>query len=452
MGERTPLGANYRKVFSASVISNLGDGMAQVGYPWLASAITRNPLLIALVGVMQRLPWLIFTLPAGVITDRQDRRRLMVRMDLLRGAVTAVVAVVVLTTSNLPKPSQVDQVVGTRAGLYVAILAAVLLLGFAEVLRDNSAETILPAVVAPDQLERANGRMWSMEMVANTFAGPPLGSLLLSVSFFLPFVVDAGSFFAAAGLVALLVGQFRAKPRVLANDAVDPAAAAVAAAPAAAPSWRTDLVEGFRWLWRHPLLRPLAITLGCMNALGAMQFASFVLFAQEVLHTSPLQFSILGFGAAAGGIVGGWISSWISRTLGAGRSLLMAMGATIVTGVIIGSTSWWPTVLIVEFFVTLGTIVWNVITVSLRQQIIPDHLLGRVNSVYRFFGWGMAPIGGALGGLVMVVGDRWVSREMSLRLPWFAAAILTIPVILYAAPKLTSKHIAEARAAAESTP
>ncbi|HQV59042.1 MAG TPA: MFS transporter, partial [Ilumatobacteraceae bacterium] len=168
MGERRPLGANYRKVFSASVISNLGDGMAQVGYPWLASALTRNPLLIALVGVMQRLPWLIFTLPAGVITDRQDRRRLMVRMDLLRGVVTSVVAVVVLTTSNLPKPSQVDQVVGTRTALYLAILVAVLLLGFAEVLRDNSAQTILPAVVEPDQLERANGRMWSMEMVANT--------------------------------------------------------------------------------------------------------------------------------------------------------------------------------------------------------------------------------------------------------------------------------------------
>lgn len=440
MGERRPLGANYRKVFSASVISNLGDGMAQVGYPWLASALTRNPLLIALVGVMQRLPWLIFTLPAGVITDRQDRRRLMVRMDLLRGVVTSVVAVVVLTTSNLPKPSQVDQVVGTRTALYLAILVAVLLLGFAEVLRDNSAQTILPAVVEPDQLERANGRMWSMEMVANTFAGPPLGSLLLSASFFLPFVVDAGSFFVAAGLIALLVGQFRAKPRPPSDAAVDPAA------PLAA-SWRTDLKEGFRWLWQHPLLRPLAITLGCMNALGAMQFASFVLFAQEVLHTSPLQFSILGFGAAAGGIVGGWTASWVSRTLGPGRSLLFTMASTIVTGIIIGSTSWWPTVLIVEFFITLGTITWNVITVSLRQQIIPDHLLGRVNSVYRFFGWGMGPLGGALGGLVMVIGAHWVSREMSLRLPWFAAAVLTVPVILYAAPKLTTRHIEAARAA-----
>ena len=434
------LGPNYRKVFTASVISNLGDGIAQIGYPWLASAVTRNPLLIALVGVFQRLPWLIFSLPAGVITDRYDRRKLMVRMDVLRGVVTTGVAVVVLGTSNLPKPDALDDVTGTRAGLFVAILGAGLLLGFAEVLRDNSAQTILPAIVAAEDLEKANGRMWSTEMVANTFAGPPLGSLLLTASFFLPFAVDAGSFFVAAGLVALLSGQYLATPK----GATD------AATLAAAASWRTDLVEGFRWLWAHPLLRPLAITLGCINALGNLQLASFVLFAQEVLHTSPLVFSILGFGAAAGGIVGGWAAAAVTRKLGTGPSRVFVMASAVVTGIVLGTTSWWPMFLIVEFFVSIGVMVWNVITVSLRQEIIPDHLLGRVNSVYRFFGWGMIPIGSALGGLVVLLGEVWFSRTMALRLPWFVAAALTVPVLIYAAPKLTSAKIAAARAAAGS--
>src|SRR6188472_591149 len=134
------LGPSYFKLFSASTISNLGDGVGLIAYPWLASAVTRNPILIALVFVAQRLPWLVFTLPAGVITDRVDRRRAMVAMDALRAVLTAFVAIAVLGFgSELPDPSDIDDVVGTRGGLYVILVVSSLLLGFAEVLRDNSA-------------------------------------------------------------------------------------------------------------------------------------------------------------------------------------------------------------------------------------------------------------------------------------------------------------------------
>ena len=210
------LGPNYRKLFAASVISNLGDGVSQIGYPWLASAVTRNPVLVAVVAVAQRLPWLVFTLPAGVITDRVDRRRAMVLMDSIRAVLTAFVAIAVLGLgSDLPDPSHIEDVVGTRTGLYVILVVTSLLLGFAEVLRDNSAQTIIPSIVESDQLERANGRMWSAEQVANTFIGPPLGSLLIAVAFFLPFALDAASFVASAALVALIAGHFRprAEPR-----------------------------------------------------------------------------------------------------------------------------------------------------------------------------------------------------------------------------------------------
>jgi len=202
-----PLGRNYHRVFSATVISSLGDGVDQIRYPWLASAVTRNPLLTALVAVAQRLPWLVFTLPAGVITDRVDRRQAIVLMDVIRGCITIVVAVAVLELgSQLPKPSAIAGVVGTRTGLYCVLLFASLLLGFAEVLRDNSAQTIVPSIVDKSNLERANGRMISAEMVANTFIGPPLGSLMIAVAFFLPFAVDAVSFFFAAGLVFVIAG------------------------------------------------------------------------------------------------------------------------------------------------------------------------------------------------------------------------------------------------------
>lgn len=434
----TGLGPNYRRLYTATVISNLGDGVTAVGYPWIASAVTRNPVLIAVIAVAQRLPWLLFTLPAGVITDRVDRRNLMVRMDVLRGLITAGVAVAVLGLgSGLPDPDHLDQVVGTRMGLYLALVASALLLGCAEVLRDNSSQTILPAIVVSEHLERANGRMWSAEMIANTFVGPPLGSLLLAASFFLPFAVDAVSFFVAAGLVALLVGTFRAKP------------AEGQATAEARPHWMTDLKEGVRWLWQHPLLRTLAITLGLLNLVGAMQFATLVLFAQEVLRTSPVEFAILNTGGAIGGLAGAWAASRITTRLGTGPSLALTLITGIAMPVIIGLTSWWPLVLVVFAIGMLVSMVWNVITVSLRQQIIPDHLLGRVNSVYRFFGWGMMPLGTALGGIVVWLAEpRW-GRIDALRAPFFVSAAISLALAVVAVPKLTTERIESARAAAQ---
>ena len=149
--------------------------------------------------------------------------------------------------------------------------------GMAEVLRDNSAQTIMPNLVHADQLEKANGRLWSIEAIANTFVGPPLGSLLLLGAFALPFFVDAGSFFVAAALVALIPGDV---PRRRASPACRRSRSR--------PSSR----EGVRWLMRHPLLRPMAIILGLMNAAGMVSLATFVLFAQEVLDIGPFLFSV----------------------------------------------------------------------------------------------------------------------------------------------------------------
>ncbi len=435
---RRSLGANYRKVFTATVISNLGDGVSAVGYPWLASAVTRNPMLIAATGIVQRLPWLVFTLPAGVITDRVDRRRLIVTMDVIRGLITVAVSVAVLGWGgHLPKPDQLTSVTGTRVGLYLVLTLAALLLGCAEVLRDNSAQTILPSVVAQGDLERANGRMWSAEMAANTFVGPPLGSLLISAAFFLPFAFDAVSFFAAAGLVSLLVGQFRAH-----HGGDD--------APLRLP-WRTELADGFRWLWHHRLLRTLALTLGPMNMIGSLSTATLVLYAQEVLHTTPLEFAIMGVGGAVGGIVGGITTPRITRRFGTGPTLWLTLIAGVIGPLVIGLVPWWPIVLIMFAVEMTVGMAWNVITVSLRQEIIPPHLLGRVNSVYRFFGWGMMPIGMAIGGAtVAVVGWHW-SRDTALTAPWFVGAVLAALLAVWAIPQLTTQAIETARAAATGT-
>lgn len=438
MAEKVRLGGAYRKVYAASAISNLGDGVAQIGYPWLASAVTRNPLLVAMVVVAQRLPWMLFTLPAGVITDRVDRRKAMIAMDVVRAALTTGVALAVLGLGDdLPAPDELTSVEGTRTGLYLVVVVASLLLGCAEVLRDNSAQTILPAIVPAEHLERANGRMWSAEQVANTFVGPPLGSLLLAASFALPFVLDAGTFVVAAALMFLVAGQFRSAPRPAAD----------ASAPA---SWTTDLKEGVRWLWRHPLLRTLAIVLGLLNAVGSMQIGLLVLFAQDVLDTSPLEFAVLNIGAALGAVLGGYVAAPIKEALGSGPTLWLTLVVGVVVPVVVGVTSTWWVVPIAFFFFSIFAVTWNVITVSLRQTIIPDHLLGRVNSVYRFFGWGMMPIGTALGGLLVAVAEPAWGRETALRVPWFASAALSVAIAVYAIPRLTTAAMDAARASASA--
>ncbi len=429
---RRGLGRSYRKIFVASAISNLGDGVSTVAYPWLASAITRNPILVAMVMVAQRLPWLAFTLPAGVITDRIDRRRAIVVMDLCRGVVTAFVALAVFTQrGDLPSPDAIDAVVGTRWLLFGVVLFATLLLGTAEVLRDNSAQTIMPAIVDPADLETANGRMWSAESVTNTFVGPPLGSLLVAGAFALPFLVDAASFFAAAALVATVPGSFRAtRPE--------------GAVPA---HWRVELREGVRWLWRHELLRPMALVLGFMNGASMLTMATFVLFAQEVLGVGPVLFSVITMGAAVGGVVGGTIASRVSRWLGSGTCLTIVLLGMTVIGVGMATNPWWPVTMVLFGLTALTGILWNVITVSLRQTIIPEHLLGRVNSVYRFFAWGMMPIGSAIGGAVVVVVDAFASRQLALRAPWVVFALVHAALWFVVRAKLTTERIEAARAA-----
>lgn len=432
------LGANYRRLFAATTMSNLGDGVSIIAYPWLASAVTRNPVLIALVAVAGRLPWLVFTLPAGIITDRGDRRRLMVGANAVRAVLTAgVAAAVVIGGDGLPGPDEVDTVTGTRIGLYLAVVIATLLLGMAEVIYDNSAQTFMPAIVAVEDLETANGRMYSAEIVANQFAGPPLGSFLLAIGFAVPFVLDSASFAVSAALVFLITTAGRTMPATSADDAV-----------AAKRSWRADLAEGFHWLWHHDLFRPMAIILGCMNALGMVTFAAFVLYGQEVLDTTPTEFAVMSTGGAIGGLLGGWSASALSRRLGPGPSLWMTLAASAVSSVVIGVVSNWPAVWLLMAVEMFFGVLWNVITVSLRQAVIPDRLLGRVNSVYRFFAWGMMPVGSLAGGLVVALTDAVADRELALRMPWFVAGAGFVVLLLFAMRTLTTAKLQEARAQA----
>lgn len=438
MTRRPGLGANFWKLFSASMATNLGDGLVSVATVWLATSITRDGFLIGLVALANRLPWLLFSLPAGVITDRFDRRTLVVASDVARCVVMGAFGLLVWAVqAGLPTPEQLAA--GASAPAQAPVLFAVLCavsfaLGMVEVVRDNTAQTLMPSVVDKAQLERANGRLWGAEVVLNSFVGPPLAGVLITVALAWPFGVNAALFGVSAVLVATLRGSFAPRDR--------PDAAG------ARPSWRAELVEGFRWLWGHRLLRTLALLLGCLNLFAAMAFTMLPLFAQEVLGLfEGWQFGALLTGFAAGAVLGAVLAERVAGKLTPGRALgvsIVGMGLQLVlTGAASSAVVVWLISALGGFFI----MVWNVVTVSLRQRIIPDHLLGRVNSVYRFFGWGMMTAGPALGGLLVTLGEPLLGRDAALRAPYLVAGVATLALLLVAVPRLSTARIRAAESA-----
>ena len=409
------LGSPYWRLWISTVSSNLGDGIGFIAYPWLASAATREPLLIALVGVMGGLPWLLFSLPSGAIIDRVDRKKLVVGMDFARGVITALAAVFLLFFGKaLPTPAQLEGGldVQTNWPVYLMFLVTSLLMGTAQVFRDNAATSLMPAIVRKDQLEKANGRMWSAEMIAGNLAGPPLGSLLIGISILLPIIADSATFFFAAGLIFTIPGMFR-PVRDGQTDRRD----------TGQPSWVTDVKEGVRWLRNHTLLWPMAIILALINVFGNLATGTMILFLQEVIRTDPFEFALTMTGGALGGAIGGLVASKVSSRWGAGTAVQMLLWLMPLANLVIGFSSHWTLVWMAFGFSMLIAIVWNTITVSLRQSIIPDHLMGRVNAAYRFLVIGTAPIGTAIGGAMVSITDGW-NREWALRSPWIASAVL----------------------------
>lgn len=426
-------GVNYWKLWSASVISNFGDGVAQVAYPWLASLVTRDGFKLGLVVLAGRLPWLLFSLPAGVITDRVDRKRLMVWMDAFRSALTA--GVVWLVFANVDALSVAQEGGATPANdgvLLVALVLATFLFGVAEVLRDNTAQTMMPSVVDRSVLEKANGRLWAAEVVMNQSVGPPLGGVFIGLALALPFLVHSGTFAISAVVLATMAGTFRpAKAKARGTT-----------------TFRGDMAEGFRMLWSHSVLRPLAITLGVFNATAMMSNTTFVLFAQELLGLDAAGFGLLLTSGAVGGVLGALAASRVAGRLSRGTALFVSMsvfgGTQAIIGLFPSAILAWSMMALATFFV----MVWNVITVSLRQRIVADEFLGRVNSVYRFFGWGMMSIGALAGGALVSLSGPMVGRDWSLRLPFLVTAGIQILMLVYSIPRFNTRRIEEAEALA----
>lgn len=391
----------FSRFVLASGLTNLGDGIATLAWAWLASLLTRDPLLIALVPVALRLPWFLFALPAGIVTDRVDRRRLILSMDLLRAAAFALAATTLWAALPLAPPPGRGV---AEAPLFATILAVALTVGIAEVFRDNAAQTMLPAIVPHERLERANGRLWSVELVGNALIGPPLGAMLIAAFLPFPFAFNAAAFALAVVLVASLQGRFQPQPK-------------------AARNWRRELGEAAWFLRDAPLLRLLAGITGLWNLLFQMVMIALVLHAQENLGLGARSYGLVLAAGAVGGIAGGFLSEPIVRRLGPARSAQWALAASppafLAMALAPGPVTLGLVLAVFEFFGLL----WNTVSVSYRQRAIPDALLGRVNSLYRLLAWGMMPVGLLLSGVIVRGAETVAPRDQALTVPFLAATL-----------------------------
>jgi MFS family permease len=364
----SPLGSRYWTLWSASTLSNFADGIYRVALPLLAVHYTRSPILVALVTVLAFLPWLLLALPVGALADRLDRRRIMINANTVRAcALVGFAAAAALGVDTL-----------------WLLLVLALVVGCAEVFFDGTAQSILPMLVDRENLGRANGRLYAAREIMENFAGQAAGGMLVAALAAWAFFAPAGLYAAAVGALLLIAGQCR------------PARTGTA-------SLGRDIAEGVAYLWRHRLLRTLALITGVMNLANTAFMAVFVLYA--VSDGSPMGLPAYAYGllltaTAAGSTLAALASEPVQRLIGRTGLLVtcvVIVGVAKAVPALTANVAW----VAAAFLATgVGIMLWNVVAVSLRQRIIPEELLGRVNSCYRLIAWGTLPLGALLGGVV----------------------------------------------------
>jgi MFS family permease len=383
------LGTGFRWLLASSWVSNIGDGIAIAAGPLLIASQTHDPFLVSLAALLQWLPPLLFGLYAGALSDRLDRRLIVITVDLARTAVLLVMAASIVTD---------------RVSVAV-VLAALFLLGTAEVFADNTSSTLLPMLVHRDDLAVANARLQVGFITVNQLAGPPIGAALFAAGMAWPFVVQAA--LVASG--ALLVSRI-----VLPAHGRDPAQAA---------HIRQDIAEGFRWVRHHAAVRTLVLTIFTFNITFGAAWSVLVLYATVHLGMGAVGFGLLTTTSAAGGLLGTLCYGWITRRVSLGNIMRVGLVIETFTHLALALTTS-PAVALPIFFVFgAHAFIWGTTSITVRQRAVPTELQGRVGSVNGVGVFGGLVLGSAIGG---VIAQHW-----GITAPfWFAFVGSAVFVVL----------------------
>ncbi|MEV6973711.1 MFS transporter [Kitasatospora sp. NPDC093806] len=412
MSEETQkLPTGFGRLWTAQTVSSLGDGVMHSALPLLALTLTRDPLALAVVSAAGTLPWLLFGVLGGALVDRWDRRRTMWITDAARAALLAVAAAA----------AALDL-------LSVPLLAAVaFLLGIGGLFFDTAATAYLPDLLGRDPalLERANARLRGAQTAASGFAGPPAGSALLALGRAVPLLADAVSF----AVSAVLVRSLPAAPRPV---------------PQARESLLRQARAGASYVFGDRLLLGLALRPAVGNVAFLAVETVLALFAHDRLGTDDFGFGLLLTAEAAGGLLGAGIASFLGRRLGTGTALTCTAA---IEGLAILCLAAAPNAYVAGLALAVcgaGMGATMVLGPSLRQAIVPGHLMGRVASTSRMLAMCAAPFGAFLGG--------WLATAYDVRTPLYVAAGLLLTMTAVTSTMTTNRRIEAALLAAAPTP
>jgi len=369
------LGRDFRWLLASNWVTNLGDGITLAAGPLLVASQTRNPLAVAMATFLQRLPWLMFGLYAGVLADRVSRRAIVIVTGLVRVAILVLLIASILT-------GRVDTAV---------VLAALFLFGVNETFGETASTTVLPMLVGPGDLGVANARAFTGVIVWDQLAGPPVGAALFAAGMALPFVTEAVCVLAGVLLIARI--RLPAPERAAASQGRGGRAARV----------REDISEGWRWLWAHPAVRTLAITIFTFNITFGAAWSVLVLYARERLGMSALGFGLITTASAAGGLLGTASYGWLERRVPLGVIMRGGLIIETLTHLALALTRSVWVALTVFFIFGAHAFIWGTTSTSVRQRAVPTEFQGRVGSVYLTGVVGGLVIGTALGGAVASV-------------------------------------------------
>lgn len=402
------LGRGFWTLFSASFLANLSDGIFSIALPLLAVSLTKEPGLVAGVAVASRLPWLVFALIAGALADRLDRRRTMILVDAGRVILLGGLTIAVLADA---------------ATIWLLYLVA-FVLGCFETMFDTAASSMLPNVVGKDRVVAANSRLNAVELTMNQFVGPPIGGFLAAMGIASAFGTSAAGYLGALLCLVTLQGSFRAQRS------------------GPPTSIRSEIRDGLHYLAHHRLLRTMAFVVGPMNLASTAVFAVLVLYvvAPGPLGLDPVGFGLLITSVAVGTVAGTLLATRIERWLGRANLFVACIASLLVFDLV-----WFvPNPLAIGVILAVsGTLggAFNVVFGSIRQRIVPNHLLGRVMASFRLISWGSLPLGALLGGII--------AQTFGVPAVFIGAAILHV-CLLPSRLILTDEFMAQVEAAASA--
>ncbi|NUR63466.1 MAG: MFS transporter [Catenulispora sp.] len=400
----------FYRIWTASTVSALGDGIYFAAFPLLALTYTHDPVMLGVLEACALLPWLFFGMIGGALVDRWDRRRTMVTTDLLRFSLLALVTVLVLTD---------------HANIYL-LFAAAFLLGTGQVFFDTAGVAYLPEVLDDRDLEtlqHANARLQGAQQALGGFVGPPTGSLLFTLSRSVPLLADALSFLVSS-LTIWTLPKSPAKPDTPRGSLL------------------REAREGAAYLFGNRVLVGLALR----PAIGNFAFMAcngvMVLFLRQTLHLGTTGYGVYLTANALGAIIGAAVSPKVAARVGTGTALTLTafVEAAALLGIGVAPSAWvagtGELVLGMAMGVTMG------LGPAVRQAIVPDELMGRVTATARLIALGAGPVGAVFGG--------WLANVAGLRAPFVVAAGMLASTSIVVGSLTNNKRIDAALAEAKA--